>query len=355
MKEKEFFLWLKEEGLADAVEGSYHVFKDIFLECLGIKDEEVLIIADGGLPQRRIAPIMAGCYYLAAKDIGLNAEIVLQEPMFTKCQASKEVAEKATKLKEKSIVILCPSGKAGALGNEISFRKFMHLKKHKFLSAPNLGHLKTEYFYSMLNLMDVDYNVMHRTGNRIKAILDNGRDVHITTRAGTDLWVNIRGMNAINNSGIYWEKGTGGNMPAGEVYIAPNDAKVEGTVVIDGSMKTPSKTYFLMNPVTLTIEKGKVTQIKGGPGAKELQDSLNAVMAHAKHPERVMRIGELGIGTNPKSRMLGPTLINEKTRNTAHIAIGSNHWFGGTNKTIIHLDQVFKDPTIKVDGKTISV
>lgn len=355
MKETEFFLWLKEEGLADAVEGSYHVFKDIFLECLGIKDEEVVILSDGGYPQRRIAPIMAGCYYLAAKEIGLKAEIILQQPMFVKSQASKEACNRITSLKDKSIIILCPSGKAGSLGNEHSFRTFVHNKKHKFLSAPNLGHLKTEYFYSMLNLIDVDYKVMNRVGNRIKAILDNGKCIHVTTRAGTDLWIDINGMNSINNSGIYYEKGTGGNMPAGEVYIAPNDSKVEGTVVIDGSMKTPSKTYFMVNPVKLVVEKGKVTEIKGGPGAKELQNSLNEVMKLAKHPERIMKIGEFGIGTNPKSRLLGPTLINEKTRNTAHIAIGSNHWFGGSNKTIIHLDQVFKDPVIKVDGKTLSV
>jgi len=355
MKEKEFFLWLKEEGLADAVEGSYHVFKDIFLECLGIKDEDVLIIGDGGFPKRRIAPIMAGCYFLAAKDIGLNAEIVLQQPMFVKGQASREACEKLNSLKEKSIVILCPSGKMGTLSNELSFRRFARTRKHKFLSAPNLGHLKTEYFYSMLNLMDVDYNVMHRAGNRIKAILDNGKDIHVTTRAGTDLWIGINGMAALNNSGIYSERGTGGNMPAGEVYIAPNDSKVEGTVVIDGSMKTVSKTYFMMNPVTLAIEKGRIKEIKGGAGAKELQNSLNEVMKQAKHPENVMRIGEFGIGTNPKSRLLGPTLINEKTRNTAHIAIGSNHWFGGSIRTIVHLDQVFKDPVIKVDGKTLTI
>ena len=43
-------------------------------------------------------------------------------------------------------------------------------------------------------------------------------------------------------------------------------------------------------------------------------------------------------------------VLDEKARNTAHIAIGSNYWFGGDIYTFLHLDQVMKNPKIYVDG-----
>ncbi len=356
MEEKKFFEWLKQKGLADIINGSYHIFKKIYTECLGIKDEKVLIISDWGNPARRIAPLLAGCYYLAAKDLNIDVDIVMQNPKFVKGEANKQVVDKLARLSNKSTIILCPSGKIGSLGSiGKSFRKFAKNKKHKFLSATNLGHTKTDYFYSILDLIDVDYRLLNRVGNRIKSVLDNGKQIHVTTLAGTDLIINIDGMKAINNSGIYRNNGTGGNLPAGEVYIAPNIDGVNGKVVIDGSMRTPDKTYFLKRPVTLEVENGTVTNIYGGAGAKVLENSLQLVMKHAKYPQRIRKVCEFGIGTNPRSRFLGPTIINEKTWRTAHIAMGSNYWFGGNIKTIVHLDQVFKYPIIKVDGKVLKV
>ena len=40
---------------------------------------------------------------------------------------------------------------------------------------------------------------------------------------------------------------------------------------------------------------------------------------------------------------------------TAHIGIGSNYWFGGPIRTIIHLDQVFKNPLFKLDGESLNI
>jgi hypothetical protein len=37
------------------------------------------------------------------------------------------------------------------------------------------------------------------------------------------------------------------------------------------------------------------------------------------------------------------------------VGIGSNYWFGGNIYAIIHLDQVFKKPKIKFDGKVIEL
>ena len=53
--------------------------------------------------------------------------------------------------------------------------------------------------------------------------------------------------------------------------------------------------------------------------------------------------------------IIGATIVDEKKLGTAHIAIGSNYWFGGPIRTIIHLDQIMKDVTIEVDGEKLRI
>ena len=58
---------------------------------------------------------------------------------------------------------------------------------------------------------------------------------------------------------------------------------------------------------------------------------------------------------NPKAKIIGAMIIDDKTLGTAHIGIGSNYWFGGNIYAIIHLDQVFRNPKIYLDGKVLKV
>jgi len=53
--------------------------------------------------------------------------------------------------------------------------------------------------------------------------------------------------------------------------------------------------------------------------------------------------------------LIGSTIMDEKVLGTAHIGIGSNHWFGGEIKTVYHGDQVFKNPKIYLDGKLLKL
>ena len=59
---------------------------------------------------------------------------------------------------------------------------------------------------------------------------------------------------------------------------------------------------------------------------------------------------EFSVAMNPNAQIIGHTLIDEKPKGTSHVAIGSNTWFGGQNKANVHFDNVFKDPTVVVDG-----
>ncbi|MBT4539394.1 aminopeptidase, partial [Candidatus Woesearchaeota archaeon] len=174
-------------------------------------------------------------------------------------------------------------------------------------------------------------------------------------KAGTNVTFIVTGKKAIANIGEYHQLGEGGNMPAGEVYMPPEGYHgVYGKVVLDGSMKTDEGAVLLDEPVTLIIEKGRIVSITG-KYAYLLEKTLQKYEDRAKYPYRVRHIGELGVGINPGAVLVGSTIIDEKVLGTAHIAIGSNAWFGGDIKTIFHGDQVFKDPTIYVDGKKMEL
>jgi len=189
----------------------------------------------------------------------------------------------------------------------------------------------------------------------VKNILDDAKEIRVKTKLGTDFRYNVEGMKAIAADGTYHEAGKGGNLPAGEVYIPCKGNKVNGKVVIDGSSRNHKHTTLIKKPITLNISDGSIVDIEGKEEAKKLDNTLKWAAGRAKHPKSVYRVGELGIGLNPKAKIIGSTLIDEKTLGTAHIGIGSNYWFGGSIYAIIHLDQIFKNPEIIVDGKKLEI
>ena len=48
------------------------------------------------------------------------------------------------------------------------------------------------------------------------------------TDAGTNITLDVEGVSAISADGNFKHYGTGGKLPEGEVYIAPNENKVNG-------------------------------------------------------------------------------------------------------------------------------
>lgn len=348
--------WIKNNNLLEQVEKNAENFKHIFSSCLDAKKEDILIVGDKGTEKNKIAPIIAASYYLAAKKLDLNAHLILQNTKEKGQEADEEVINGLSDLKQNNIAILSLSKKLGKMGNlGGSFRNFAKENFHKFASATNLGNLEKEYIDIVLDTINIDYKELEQRAAKIKKALDEGEEVRITTEAGTDLTIGIKGKKAIANDGNYREAGKGGNIPAGEVYIPPKWKNVSGKVVIDGSSATRHGTVLIKNPIILTIEDGEIKDVEGKEEAERLKETLDWAHKKAKHPWGIRRIGELGIGINPKAKIIGATIVDEKTLGTAHIAIGSNHWFGGTIYAIIHLDQVFRNPKIYIDNKLLEI
>jgi leucyl aminopeptidase (aminopeptidase T) len=127
--------------------------------------------------------------------------------------------------------------------------------------------------------------------------------------------------------------------------VAPVEDSAEGILVIDKSLPG----LPLVDPVRLIFEEGRVVKVEGGEGALYLEDYF-ARSESKPNGEWSRVIGELGIGTNPKARLQGNVITDEKVAGTIHVAVGRNEFLGGQNPAPIHLDGVVGQPTLRVDG-----
>ena len=149
----------------------------------------------------------------------------------------------------------------------------------------------------------------------------------------------MAGRRAHLDAGLYHKPGDFGNLPAGEVSIAPLEGTGKGKVVIDGSMID-----LLKRKILLTIKNGVITKIRG---CDKLVRILNEAGPNSKN------LAEFGIGTNPNARVIGNVLEDEKALGTCHIALGDSSVLGGTVRVGTHIDGVILKPMVKLDGKIL--
>ena len=234
----------------------------------------------------------------------------------------------------------------------------------------------------------IDYKEMQglcvKLGERFKV----AESVRVTAPAGTNLLIPINGRELMNDDGDFSKPGTGGNIPAGEVFISPvvggsqlkgADGSVleqqsdgcEGVIVYDGSMTFSDGDSILETPITCKVEKGFVTDITGGAEARRLLKTIVEAELRpfvlekegklpqgqaAIYKKNARNIGELGIGLNPAATITGNMLEDEKAFHTCHFAIGEN--YDNDAPSLIHLDGVVREPTITLtyaDGSSRTI
>ncbi len=234
----------------------------------------------------------------------------------------------------------------------------------------------------------IDYKELQERCVKLGELFKNAVSVHVTAPGGTNLIVPVNGRNLLSDDGDFSKPGTGGNIPAGEVFISPvvggsqlksADGSIleqqcdgcEGVIVYDGSMTFSDGDSIIETPITCKVEKGYVTDITGGAEARRL---LKTIMEAELRPfvlekegklpqgqaaiykKNARNIGELGIGLNPAATITGNMLEDEKAFHTCHFAIGEN--YDNDAPSLIHLDGVVREPTIVLtygDGTTRTI
>lgn len=175
----------------------------------------------------------------------------------------------------------------------------------------------------------------------LAAKLEGSVGVRIVTEAGTDLTLSWAGRSFHLETGLLREPGAVGNLPAGEVYIAPLEESAEGRLVVDLSLGD----IDLDRPVVLTFHHGRVVHLEGGQAARTLLERLGS-------GPWAWTVGEFGIGANPYVPVRGLASIDEKVLGTVHIALGGNRRFGGVNRASSHYDMVINRPQLLLERET---
>jgi aminopeptidase len=193
--------------------------------------------------------------------------------------------------------------------------------------------------------MSADYEAMRVLCAAMAARLAARRHVRVTTPAGTDCTFDLEGRSWLIDDGRIDEPGSFGNLPGGEIYIAPLRSGADGVCVIDCSIAVEGL-GILPRPIELTFREGRIVEVAGGTEA----DAVRRVIEEAGSGADI--VAELGIGTNDQARLTGKIITDEKVLGTAHVAFGHNKGsYGGDNEASIHVDGVMADASIWVDGE----
>jgi aminopeptidase len=194
--------------------------------------------------------------------------------------------------------------------------------------------------------LTADYKKVASLTNKVATLLEKCSGVTISTPSGTDLTMSIKGRPADRDTGLFHKPGDFGNLPAGEVALAPVEGSTRGTLVID-SLVDAALGLSVTQPLKVVVKDGRARNLIG-PDAARLKSLLEAADKNANN------IAELGIGTNPKARLIGNVLEDEKVLGTVHIAVGDNTSFvGGHTRSNIHLDGILLQPTVKIDERLL--
>ncbi len=193
--------------------------------------------------------------------------------------------------------------------------------------------------------MRVDFQKLADIGDGMVDRLAGAVRAHLTSPAGADIWFKTRGR--VFESDVRIGQGAFGNLPNGEVRVAPVETEVHGTLVCDSTIGDLGR---VPSPVTIEVVAGKLTSI-GGDDRKLIEriEELTSI------DDEASIIGELGIGINPEARVTGNMLEDEKAVGTVHVAFGNNIEMGGKNGSRTHRDFHVLKPTLSIefeDGQT---
>ena len=197
-------------------------------------------------------------------------------------------------------------------------------------------------------------------------LLDRAKELRFTSEAGTDITYKLTQYPVLTEYGYTDTPGRWDHWPSGFLLTSGDDDGVDGKVVLTpGDICCAFNQYFT-STVTMTVEKGYVTNIEGDGVDAEL---LRRYMASFNDP-RAYAVSHIGWGLNEKANW--HHLAQTKTAfspaaygapelgvhglsyyGNVLFSLGPNSEVGGTNDTLCHIDMPMRDCTLYLDNQLI--
>jgi 2,5-dihydroxypyridine 5,6-dioxygenase len=187
-------------------------------------------------------------------------------------------------------------------------------------------------------------------------MLKAASEMRVTSAAGTDLTVDLRGAPCGGTAGFGTKPGSVAHWPGGLCLAFPGKNCVNGRIVMDvGDMNLTFKTY-LTSRIDFTIENDFVTAIKGdGIDALHLREYLEAWQ-----DKNAFGVSHVGWGVHPGAQWVSAAMYDKKDMQAVEFRAlaGSFLWSTGANQyagrfTLGHFDLPMRNCTIALDGNVV--
>jgi len=193
-----------------------------------------------------------------------------------------------------------------------------------------------------------DAQRMYATGSHLAKVLEDGSELRIRHRNGTDLTLGLAKREVRVETGVLDKAAMGRpfgfltNSPAGTVMTGLDESKADGTFASNLSHIQPD----LRTPVgRWEFSGGKLVSFQYEGDAEEIAKRFKAAGEGKDRP------GLLSIGLNPKGR--GVPMYEEIESGIVLLGIGGNQFLGGRNKLPFQLFSLLRGADLEVDGKPV--
>lgn len=186
--------------------------------------------------------------------------------------------------------------------------------------------------------------------------LQEAKEIHVVSQAGSDYVLRKDGRQAMYQCGIADEPGRWDHWPSGLVTCAPLKHAGAGKYVIEPGDVLLGLWRHAQSRVELTIEEGKIVRIEGGPDAYALQAHLERA-----GDEGAFHFAHAGWGIDERADWGHVGMDSESLYGTVLVAIGRNIFeapapysgLGGDNVSEAHCDICCRNTSLYLDGELI--
>lgn len=231
----------------------------------------------------------------------------------------------------------------------LTTKSMAHTKSRLKATENGIKYLSLPY-YSEDVLRDksllVDFREFIKKSENLALIFSKGKEVHITSKKGTNLKFSIENRLGNPAPGCCYKLGVIASPPDSETNVSIVENSTNGKLVVDGSI--PIDGFGLLKkPITINFKNGYAISFSGEK-SNILRDKFEST-----NNKKSRIAAEFGVGLNPKAKLIGNMLQDEGALGTIHIGIGANSTIGGLNYVNFHLDHIIQSPTFFVDNKCI--
>ena len=190
-------------------------------------------------------------------------------------------------------------------------------------------------------------------------MLSKAKVMRITSRHGTDVTYKLNTYPAVTEYACTDEPGRWDHWPSGFVFTGGDDDGVDGTIVVaPGDVLLPQNMY-VSSPITYTIKKGWITDMRGGLDAELVKSYMDAF-----GDKRGLGMSHVGWGMNPNAKWHNmvpgafPGGMGMEPRSfygNVMFSTGPNNELGGPNDTACHLDIPMRNCSLFLDDEPVVI